>query len=197
MSLYQVLEYHMEFLEAFGCIWSSKEVLKAINGRAVHQSDLTGATPATCQSDAPRSLAFPWRDDTKRSPERPTKVAPEVRSDLLERHTKVARVLSSGDTKVEHHGATPQSDLPRSLPARATLAPRLKPSLYTLSRNLEEDARFRDRRSVLAHGRGDLGAGRPLPWARIDRELVFRKLSGIDFVVTGFEPNTIPTQPTN
>uniref|UniRef100_A0A0D3CXK6 Uncharacterized protein n=1 Tax=Brassica oleracea var. oleracea TaxID=109376 RepID=A0A0D3CXK6_BRAOL len=33
------------FLEAFGCIWSSKEVFKAINGRAAHQSDLTGATP--------------------------------------------------------------------------------------------------------------------------------------------------------
>ena len=45
MSLYQVLEYHMEFLEAFGCIWSSKEVFKAIIGRAVHGSDLTGATP--------------------------------------------------------------------------------------------------------------------------------------------------------
>nr|VDC89397.1 unnamed protein product [Brassica oleracea] len=26
MSLYQVLEYQIEFLEAFGCIWSSKEV---------------------------------------------------------------------------------------------------------------------------------------------------------------------------
>ena len=26
MSLYQVLEYNMEFLEAFGCILSSKEV---------------------------------------------------------------------------------------------------------------------------------------------------------------------------
>uniref|UniRef100_A0A0D3BYU8 Uncharacterized protein n=1 Tax=Brassica oleracea var. oleracea TaxID=109376 RepID=A0A0D3BYU8_BRAOL len=31
--------------------------------------------------------------------------------------------------------------------------------------NLDEDARFRDRRPVLAHGRGDLGAGRPRPWA--------------------------------
>ncbi|KAH0863671.1 hypothetical protein HID58_080882, partial [Brassica napus] len=43
--------------------------------------------------------------------------------------------------------------------------------------NLDEDARFQDRRSsspmgevtsarvVLAHGRGDLGAGRPRPWA--------------------------------
>ena len=45
MSPYQVLEYHMEFLETFGYIWSSKEVFKAINGRTTHQSDLTGATP--------------------------------------------------------------------------------------------------------------------------------------------------------
>uniref|UniRef100_A0A0D3E2L8 Pentatricopeptide repeat-containing protein n=1 Tax=Brassica oleracea var. oleracea TaxID=109376 RepID=A0A0D3E2L8_BRAOL len=28
-----VLEYHMEFLETFGCIWSSKEVIKVIIGR--------------------------------------------------------------------------------------------------------------------------------------------------------------------
>ncbi|KAF3579601.1 hypothetical protein DY000_02031401 [Brassica cretica] len=45
-------------------------------------------------------------------------------------------------------------------------------------------------RVVLVHGRGDLGAGRPRPWARIDRELVFRELSGIDSAVTGFDPNT-------
>ncbi|KAF3543704.1 hypothetical protein DY000_02009418 [Brassica cretica] len=38
-------EYHMEFLETFECIWSSKEVIKVIIGRAVHGSDLTGATP--------------------------------------------------------------------------------------------------------------------------------------------------------
>ncbi|KAF3563934.1 hypothetical protein DY000_02015122 [Brassica cretica] len=71
--------------------------------------------------------------------------------------------------------------------------------------NLTEDARFWDRRSVLAHGRGDhgagrrvvlahgrgdLGVGRPHPWARIDRELVFRELSGIDSAVTGFDPNS-------
>ncbi|KAF2613660.1 hypothetical protein F2Q70_00010902 [Brassica cretica] len=40
MSLYQVLEYHMEFLETFGCVWSSKEVIKVIIGRAMHGSDL-------------------------------------------------------------------------------------------------------------------------------------------------------------
>ncbi|KAF3517209.1 hypothetical protein DY000_02060013 [Brassica cretica] len=32
--------------------------------------------------------------------------------------------------------------------------------------NLDEDARFQNRRSVLAHGRGDLGVGRPRPWGR-------------------------------
>ncbi|KAF2583381.1 hypothetical protein F2Q70_00011884 [Brassica cretica] len=37
---------------------------------------------------------------------------------------------------------------------------------------------------------GDLGAGCLRPWARIDRELVFRELSGIDSVVTGFDPNS-------
>ena len=68
MSFYQVLEYHMEFLETFGCIRSSKEVIKVIIGRAVHGSDLTGATPSSrCdtlserldRSDAARSLASP------------------------------------------------------------------------------------------------------------------------------------------
>ncbi|KAF2553250.1 hypothetical protein F2Q68_00033979 [Brassica cretica] len=37
--LHSVLEYHMEFLETFGCIWSSKEVIRVIFGRA-----LPGAT---------------------------------------------------------------------------------------------------------------------------------------------------------
>ncbi|KAF2586284.1 hypothetical protein F2Q70_00037367 [Brassica cretica] len=35
-----ILEYHMEFLETFGCVWSSKEVIKVIIGRAMHGSDL-------------------------------------------------------------------------------------------------------------------------------------------------------------
>ncbi|KAF3503837.1 hypothetical protein F2Q69_00044752 [Brassica cretica] len=117
MSLYQVLEYHMEFLEAFGCIWSSKEVFKAINGRAAHQSDLTGATLQGRSRFHGETTQYEARSDLS---ERPTEVDPEVRSDLLDRHTRVARVLLSGDTKVEHPGTTPQSDLPRSLPARAT-----------------------------------------------------------------------------
>ena len=124
----------MEFLETFGCIWSSKEVIKVIIGRAERWERLPGATPAS-RSDLPFQSDLTRAMRRSRSPfhpggsrkltrsdlsERPTEVAPEVRSDLLERHTKVARVLSSGGTKVEHPGATPQSDLPRSLPARAT-----------------------------------------------------------------------------
>ncbi|KAG5393661.1 hypothetical protein IGI04_023624 [Brassica rapa subsp. trilocularis] len=38
MSPYQVLEYHMEFLETFGCIWSSKEVFKRPNRSDVVKS---------------------------------------------------------------------------------------------------------------------------------------------------------------
>ncbi|WZZ66501.1 hypothetical protein YC2023_077871 [Brassica napus] len=36
----QVLEYHMEFLETFEYIWSSREVIRVIIGRAMHGSDL-------------------------------------------------------------------------------------------------------------------------------------------------------------
>ena len=96
MSLYQVLECHMEFLGTFGCIWSSKEVKYVIIGRAEQGSEvlqrrhevapkhlserpswsdpvksLAIFIPLEAQSDAPRSLASLWRDDTKRSPERP------------------------------------------------------------------------------------------------------------------------------
>ncbi|KAF3537440.1 hypothetical protein F2Q69_00021722 [Brassica cretica] len=43
-----VLEYHMEFLETFGYIWSSREVIRVIFGRA-----LPGAT---FRSDYMKSL---------------------------------------------------------------------------------------------------------------------------------------------
>ncbi|KAF3541360.1 hypothetical protein F2Q69_00020055 [Brassica cretica] len=78
--------------------------------------------------------------------------------------------------------------------------------------NLDEDARFQHRRSVLAHGRCELCAGRPRPWARVTRVetvvalgrggrslltietssrlILFSTFLGIDSVVTGFDPNT-------
>ncbi|KAG5383106.1 hypothetical protein IGI04_034576 [Brassica rapa subsp. trilocularis] len=98
-----VLECHMEFLGTFGCIWSLKDVKQVIIGRAEHGSEVPQrrhevarvsmarrheAKPgATSQSDLPRSLP--------------------IQSDPLERHTKVARDLSPGDTKNR-----PWSDFP-------------------------------------------------------------------------------------
>ncbi|KAG5386585.1 hypothetical protein IGI04_038055 [Brassica rapa subsp. trilocularis] len=82
-----VFEYHMEFLETFGCIWSSKESdctkSLAFSHPETHKDD----PGATSQSDLPRSLP--------------------IQSDPLERHTKVARDLSPGDTKNR-----PWSDFP-------------------------------------------------------------------------------------
>ncbi|CDY11072.1 BnaC06g23240D [Brassica napus] len=63
LCLYQVLEYHMEFLEAFGCIWSSKEVFKAIIGRAEQGSEV----PQRRHEVAPKHLSErpSWSDPVK------------------------------------------------------------------------------------------------------------------------------------
>ncbi|KAF3484939.1 hypothetical protein F2Q69_00054434 [Brassica cretica] len=90
-----VLEYHMEFLETFGCIWSSKEVIRVIFGRA-----LPGATS---RSDYMKSLCTTFRSDFPRATAR-------SRSRFhVRRHT----VLTPG--------ATSESDVLKSLPMfRAT-----------------------------------------------------------------------------
>ena len=90
MSPYQVLEYHMEFLETFGCNWSPKEVFKVIIGRAPYRSDQSGATPSS-RSDLP------------------------IRATLPERQGRVARVLITRRRENES-GATSRSDTARSLP---------------------------------------------------------------------------------
>ncbi|KAG5383536.1 hypothetical protein IGI04_035006 [Brassica rapa subsp. trilocularis] len=79
ICLYQVFEYHMEFLETFGCIWSSKEVIRVVFGRA-----LPGATS---RSDGMRSLCTTSRSDSSRATaqsrsQRRAEVAPEAWSDL-------------------------------------------------------------------------------------------------------------------
>uniref|UniRef100_A0A0D3D3Q9 Uncharacterized protein n=1 Tax=Brassica oleracea var. oleracea TaxID=109376 RepID=A0A0D3D3Q9_BRAOL len=71
-GLEKVLEYHIEFSETFGCIWSSKEpktdperpIRATTPGRSRSQERLG-------QSDTPRSLAFLLRDDNTMEPERP------------------------------------------------------------------------------------------------------------------------------
>ncbi|KAF2566145.1 hypothetical protein F2Q68_00026026 [Brassica cretica] len=63
LHIYIVLEYHMEFLEAFGCIWSSKEVFKAIIGRAEQGSEV----PQRRHEVAPKHLSErpSWSDPVK------------------------------------------------------------------------------------------------------------------------------------
>ncbi|KAF2580927.1 hypothetical protein F2Q68_00002616 [Brassica cretica] len=54
----------MEFLETFGCIWSSKEVIRVIFGRALpgatspEQLSQVAPARATYRSDAMNSLAL-------------------------------------------------------------------------------------------------------------------------------------------
>ncbi|KAF3569124.1 hypothetical protein DY000_02016556 [Brassica cretica] len=95
ICLYYVLEYHMESLETFGCIWSSKEVIRVIFERA-----LPGATS---RSDYMKSLCTTSRSDFPRATAR-------SRSRFhVRRHTDLTP------------GATSQSDVPKSLPMfRAT-----------------------------------------------------------------------------
>ncbi|KAF3600710.1 hypothetical protein F2Q69_00033725 [Brassica cretica] len=90
MSPYQVLKYHMEFLETFGCNWSPKEVFKVIIGRAPYRSDQSGTIPSS-HSDL------------------------SIRATLPERRAEVTRVLITRKRENES-GATSRSDTARSLP---------------------------------------------------------------------------------
>ncbi|KAF3601425.1 hypothetical protein F2Q69_00034434 [Brassica cretica] len=119
----------MEFLETFGCIWSSKEVIKVIIGRAVHGSDLTGATPRSRydtpserlgQSDTPMSHAFSSLGGTRATlPERRGEVvrvfiARRHESDLT-RATRRSRSRFHRSETRERPGATSRSVPSRSL----------------------------------------------------------------------------------
>uniref|UniRef100_A0A0D3DKW7 Uncharacterized protein n=1 Tax=Brassica oleracea var. oleracea TaxID=109376 RepID=A0A0D3DKW7_BRAOL len=102
----QVLEYHMEFLETLGCIWSSKEVIKVIIGRAVHGRDFTGATrPGATQRGRSR-LHHPERrdqSDTARSIASPSPGA--TRPGATQR----------GRSRLHHPERRDQSDTARSI----------------------------------------------------------------------------------
>ncbi|WZZ69920.1 hypothetical protein YC2023_081290 [Brassica napus] len=124
MSPYQVLEYHMKFLETFGCNWSPKEVFKVIIGRSPYRSDQSGATPSS-RSDLPiratgksRSrFDHPEMRERVRSDlsQRHSEVAPEAWSDYSERRAEVARIFITRKRENES-GATSRSDTARSLP---------------------------------------------------------------------------------
>ncbi|KAF2577968.1 hypothetical protein F2Q70_00013579 [Brassica cretica] len=81
-----VLEYHMEFLGTFGCIWSSKEVIRVIFGRA-----LPGATS---RSDYMKSMCITSRSDQPRA----TISSRSSQSDLPERRHELARPIRFGAT---------------------------------------------------------------------------------------------------
>ena len=63
MSLYQVLQCHMEFLGLFGCTWSSYEVKYVIFGRAKQGSEV----PQRRHEVAPKHLSerLSWSDPVK------------------------------------------------------------------------------------------------------------------------------------
>ncbi|WZZ08413.1 hypothetical protein YC2023_094334 [Brassica napus] len=75
----------MEFLETFGCIWSSKEVIRVVFGRA-----LPGATSRSDGSDVLKSL-------------------PKLGATLPERQGEVARHFGSRKHEIAL-GATSRSD---------------------------------------------------------------------------------------
>jgi len=84
----------MEFLETFGCIWSSKEVIRVIFGRALpgatSRSDYMKSLCPTSRSDFPRATArsrsrFHVRRHTDLTLERPPRATCRSRSRCSER----------------------------------------------------------------------------------------------------------------
>ena len=90
MSPYQVFEYHMEFLETLGGIWSSKRSVQSGHWASKAWSDQSGATP-------------PSRSDLS------------IGATLPERQGEVARGFITRRRENEP-GATSRSDTARSLP---------------------------------------------------------------------------------
>uniref|UniRef100_M4EHC5 Uncharacterized protein n=3 Tax=Brassica campestris TaxID=3711 RepID=M4EHC5_BRACM len=147
-----VFEYHMEFLETFGCIWSSKEVIRVVFGRALpgatSRSDYMRSLCTTSRSDSSRATAqgrsrfHVWRHTfTPRSdlPERRAEVAPEAWSDLSRAtgrsrsrfHHSETRERARSDLPERHHEVArishpSRSDLPKRHPevARVSMARR-------------------------------------------------------------------------
>ncbi|KAG5406411.1 hypothetical protein IGI04_012530 [Brassica rapa subsp. trilocularis] len=130
ICLYQVFEYHMEFLETFGCIWSSRECLEwslgeqgmgATSPERHHQVALTSLLERPYQSDREKSLAVSSLGDARTSPERPpgatprSRCVPLPRATCPERRTEVARISHPS-----------RSDLPKRHPevARVSMARR-------------------------------------------------------------------------
>ncbi|KAG5378641.1 hypothetical protein IGI04_026483 [Brassica rapa subsp. trilocularis] len=116
-----VFEYHMEFLETFGCIWSSKEVIRVVFGRA-----LPGATS---RSDYMRSLCTTSRSDSSRATAR-------SRSRFhIRRHTYLTleRPLRATYQGRSRSRATRWSDTPKSLATSCPETPKIGPGATSRS----------------------------------------------------------------
>ncbi|KAF3575063.1 hypothetical protein F2Q69_00062825 [Brassica cretica] len=123
----EVLEYHMEFLKTFGCIWSSKEVIRVIFGRALpgatSWSDYMKSLCTTSQSNFPRATArsrsrFHIQRHTDLTLERPPRATCRSRSRCSERPVGATHQGRSRPLVWKHEngpGATSRSDPSRSL----------------------------------------------------------------------------------
>ncbi|WZY94605.1 hypothetical protein YC2023_066934 [Brassica napus] len=144
ICLYQVFEYHMEFLETFGCIWSSKEVIRVVFGRA-----LPGATS---RSDGMRSLCTTSRSDSSRATAQSRShthfdLGATFQSDVLKSLPKLGATLPERQGEVARHfgsrrheialGATSRSDPARSLPKPGATCRSDEPRSLRVSISLE------------------------------------------------------------
>ncbi|KAG5398540.1 hypothetical protein IGI04_020354 [Brassica rapa subsp. trilocularis] len=108
ICLYQVFEYHMEFLETFGCIWSSKRGRCAPHPGATHPERLHKVARVFTSGDTHLHLGATFQSDVLKS-------LPKLRATIPERQGEVARVFITRRRENEP-GATSRSDTARSLP---------------------------------------------------------------------------------
>ncbi|KAG5387400.1 hypothetical protein IGI04_038870 [Brassica rapa subsp. trilocularis] len=112
ICLYQVFEYHMEFLETFGTAGATS---RSDGMRSLCTTSRSDSSRATAQG---RSRFHVWRHTfTPRSdlPERRAEVAPEAQSDHT-RATGRSRSVFITRRRENEPGATSRSDTARSLP---------------------------------------------------------------------------------
>ncbi|KAG5396047.1 hypothetical protein IGI04_017861 [Brassica rapa subsp. trilocularis] len=103
-----VFEYHMEFLETFGCIWSSKGGRCAPHPGATHPERLHKVARVFTSGDTHLHLGATFQSDVLKS-------LPKLRATIPERQGEVARVFITRRRENEP-GATSRSDTARSLP---------------------------------------------------------------------------------
>ena len=124
ICLYQIFEYHMEFLETFG---AQKGVFRVVIGRARHgatsperhhQVALTSLLERPYQSDREKSLAVSSLGDARTSPERPPGATPRSRSHLTPLSERPPKATPRGRSRL--YGETTRSEAWSDLSERPT-----------------------------------------------------------------------------